>query len=93
MCQCRCGSSFEVAVVSPQFEGKALLQRHRMVCSVSHTAQKLLLGSTACFCRGAKHALYPQVNTVLAEELRTIHAMAIKKVLTPEQQAALQPQK
>ena len=27
----RCGSAFEVAVVSAQFEGKALLERHRMV--------------------------------------------------------------
>lgn len=34
-----------------------------------------------------------QVNTVLAEELKTVHALAIKKCLTPEQQAALQPQK
>ncbi|XP_016124931.1 bolA-like protein 2 [Sinocyclocheilus grahami] len=27
----RCAASFKVLVVSPQFEGKALLQRHRMV--------------------------------------------------------------
>lgn len=26
-----CGTSFEVAVVSPQFDGKRLLERHRMV--------------------------------------------------------------
>ncbi|KAK9840539.1 hypothetical protein WJX81_000352 [Elliptochloris bilobata] len=56
-----CGAAFEVVVVSPMFEGKALLQRHRMV------------------------------NTVLAEELKTVHALAIKKCLTPAQQAALQP--
>uniref|UniRef100_A0A3B3HZK4 BolA family member 2B n=1 Tax=Oryzias latipes TaxID=8090 RepID=A0A3B3HZK4_ORYLA len=29
----RCAASFKVLVVSPQFEGKALLQRHRMVNS------------------------------------------------------------
>ena len=34
-----------------------------------------------------------QVNTVLAEELKSVHALAIKKCLTPEQQAALQPPK
>ena len=28
---CRCGASFDVAVVSDQFEGKRLLDRHRMV--------------------------------------------------------------
>ncbi|XP_041635544.1 bolA-like protein 2 [Cheilinus undulatus] len=27
----RCSASFKVLVVSPQFEGKQLLQRHRMV--------------------------------------------------------------
>ncbi|XP_029932653.1 bolA-like protein 2 [Myripristis murdjan] len=27
----RCAASFKVLVVSPQFEGKQLLQRHRMV--------------------------------------------------------------
>ncbi|KAI7814254.1 bolA-like protein 2 [Triplophysa rosa] len=27
----RCAASFKVLVVSPQFEGKPLLQRHRMV--------------------------------------------------------------
>nr|XP_046236655.1 bolA-like protein 2 [Scatophagus argus]XP_046236656.1 bolA-like protein 2 [Scatophagus argus] len=27
----RCAASFKVLVVSPQFEGKSLLQRHRMV--------------------------------------------------------------
>ncbi|KAM4565378.1 bolA-like protein 2 [Fundulus diaphanus] len=29
--QNRCAASFKVLVVSPQFEGKPLLQRHRMV--------------------------------------------------------------
>ncbi|KAI4905039.1 hypothetical protein NFI96_002012 [Prochilodus magdalenae] len=29
----RCAASFKVLVVSPQFEGKPLLQRHRMVNS------------------------------------------------------------
>lgn len=27
----RCGTSFEVHVVSPQFEGKRLLERHKLV--------------------------------------------------------------
>mmetsp|Transcript_37660 Transcript_37660/g.45435 ORF Transcript_37660/g.45435 Transcript_37660/m.45435 type:complete len:87 (-) Transcript_37660:467-727(-) len=54
-----CGSSFDVLLlVSQQFEGKKLLERHRLV------------------------------NTALAEEMKTIHALSIKKVLTPEQYAA-----
>lgn len=28
---CRCGSAFEVAVVAQQFDGKPLIQRHRLV--------------------------------------------------------------
>lgn len=28
---CSCGSSFEVYVTSPQFEGRRLLERHKMV--------------------------------------------------------------
>ena len=31
-----------------------------------------------------------QVNTALAEEMKEIHALSIKKVLTPEQFAAQQ---
>ncbi|KAM9827452.1 bolA-like protein 2 [Neosynchiropus ocellatus] len=50
----RCDTSFKVLVVSSKFEGKPLLQRHRMV------------------------------NTILAEELKQIHAFE-QKTLTPEQ--------
>jgi stress-induced morphogen len=49
-----CGGKFEVLVVSKQFEGKALLARHRLV------------------------------QSVLVEELKTIHAFS-QKTLTPEQ--------
>ncbi|XP_042518528.1 protein BOLA2 [Macadamia integrifolia] len=50
-----CGASFEIEIVSEQFEGKRLLERHRMV------------------------------NTALAEEMKNIHALSIKKSLTPAQ--------
>ncbi|XP_043718516.1 protein BOLA2 [Telopea speciosissima] len=50
-----CGASFEIEIVSEQFEGKRLLERHRMV------------------------------NTALAEEMKQIHALSIKKALTPAQ--------
>lgn len=49
-----CGAKFSVVVVSDQFQGKPLLQRHRLV------------------------------NSVLEEELKTIHAFS-QKTLTPEQ--------
>lgn len=52
-----CGQSFEVAVVSPQFEGKRLLERHKLV------------------------------NAALAEEMKSIHALSIKKCWTPQQAA------
>jgi stress-induced morphogen len=51
----RCGASFEVEIVSEQFEGKRLLERHRLV------------------------------NTALAEQMKQIHALSIKKALTPAQ--------
>jgi len=51
----RCGASFVVEIVSEQFEGKRLLERHRMV------------------------------NAALEEELKEIHALSIKKTVTPEQ--------
>jgi stress-induced morphogen len=51
----RCGASFEVEIVSEQFEGKRLLERHRLV------------------------------NTALAEQMKEIHALSIKKALTPAQ--------
>ncbi|CBI37605.3 hypothetical protein VitviT2T_005851 [Vitis vinifera] len=50
-----CGASFAIEIVSEQFEGKRLLERHRMV------------------------------NAALQEELKQIHALSIKKALTPEQ--------
>lgn len=50
-----CGASFVVEIVSEQFEGKRLLERHRMV------------------------------NAALEEEMKQIHALSIKKAVTPEQ--------
>ncbi|GFY82897.1 BolA-like family protein [Actinidia rufa] len=50
-----CGASFAVEIVSAQFEGKRLLERHRMV------------------------------NAALVEEMKEIHALSIKKALTPDQ--------
>ncbi|OVA10942.1 BolA protein [Macleaya cordata] len=50
-----CGASFVVEIVSEQFEGKRLLERHRMV------------------------------NSALADEMKEIHALSIKKALTPAQ--------
>ncbi|KAI4345128.1 hypothetical protein L6164_012285 [Bauhinia variegata] len=50
-----CGASFEVQIVSEQFEGKRLLERHRMV------------------------------NSALEEEMKQIHALSVKKAVTPEQ--------
>ncbi|XP_062227005.1 protein BOLA2 [Phragmites australis] len=50
-----CGASYEIDVVSEQFEGKRLLERHRMV------------------------------NAALAPHMAQIHAVSIKKALTPAQ--------
>ncbi|EOX92394.1 hypothetical protein QUC31_003612 [Theobroma cacao] len=50
-----CGASFAIEIVSEQFEGKRLLERHRIV------------------------------NGALEEEMKQIHALSIKKALTPEQ--------
>uniref|UniRef100_T1JBX2 BolA-like protein 2 n=1 Tax=Strigamia maritima TaxID=126957 RepID=T1JBX2_STRMM len=49
-----CGMKFNVLIVSKEFEGKPLLQRHRLV------------------------------NSVLGEEMKTIHALS-QKTLTPVQ--------
>lgn len=54
-CGFRCGASFTIEVVSEKFEGKRLLERHRLV------------------------------NAALEEEMKQIHALSIKKALTPEQ--------
>ncbi|XP_018860422.1 protein BOLA2 [Juglans regia] len=50
-----CGASFAIEIVSEKFEGKRLLERHRLV------------------------------NAALEEEMKEIHALSIKKALTPEQ--------
>lgn len=50
-----CGASFDIEIASAQFEGKRLLERHRLV------------------------------NTALADELKSIHALSIRKALTPQQ--------
>ncbi|XP_020088972.1 protein BOLA2 [Ananas comosus] len=50
-----CGASFDIEIVSEKFEGKRLLDRHRMV------------------------------NNALAEQMKHIHALSIKKALTPVQ--------
>ncbi|XP_052110210.1 protein BOLA2-like [Arachis duranensis] len=50
-----CGASFVVEIVSEEFEGKRLLERHRMV------------------------------NAALEEEMKEIHALSVKKAVTPEQ--------
>ncbi|KAG9444325.1 hypothetical protein H6P81_015665 [Aristolochia fimbriata] len=50
-----CGASFAIEIVSEQFEGKRLLERHRLV------------------------------NAALAEQMKEIHALSIKKALTPVQ--------
>ena len=50
-----CGASYEIEEVSEKFEGKRLLERHRMV------------------------------NTALAPHMAEIHAVSIKKALTPAQ--------
>ncbi|OAY36035.1 protein BOLA2 [Manihot esculenta] len=50
-----CGASFAIEIVSEQFEGKRLLERHRLV------------------------------NAALEEEMKEIHALSIKKAVTPGQ--------
>ncbi|XP_078434415.1 bolA-like family protein [Wolffia australiana] len=50
-----CGASFEIEIVTGKFEGKRLLERHRLV------------------------------NAALAEELKQIHALSIRKALAPSQ--------
>ncbi|CAK9868706.1 unnamed protein product [Sphagnum jensenii] len=60
-----CGASFDVQIVSAAFEGKRLLERHRLV------------------------------NAALSEEMKEIHALSIRKALTPQQwkeQQQQQPQ-
>eukprot|EP00850_Spirogloea_muscicola_P007691 SM000039S14521 [mRNA] locus=s39:526909:528658:- [translate_table: standard] len=52
-----CGTSFEVAIVSPAFEGQTLLKRHRLI------------------------------NDALKVEMADIHALSIRRALTPQQWA------
>lgn len=40
---CRCGSSFDVAVVSDAFDGKMLIARHRLVRSPAKSPVHMLL--------------------------------------------------
>eukprot|EP00850_Spirogloea_muscicola_P008142 SM000042S15409 [mRNA] locus=s42:690314:691316:- [translate_table: standard] len=54
---CSCGTSFEVAIVSPAFEGQTLLKRHRLI------------------------------NDALKVEMADIHALSIRRALTPQQWA------
>ncbi|XP_013775796.1 bolA-like protein 2 [Limulus polyphemus] len=56
-----CGAKFQALIVSPKFESKSLLERHRMV------------------------------NSILAEEMKSIHAFT-QKTLTPEQWKKQKPQ-
>lgn len=58
---CRCGASFDIEIVTTAFEGKRLLERHRIV------------------------------NTALTEEMKEIHALSIKKALTPKQWSEQKP--
>ncbi|KAL6748563.1 bola protein [Haematococcus lacustris] len=53
-----CGAAFEVSVVSAAFEGKSLLQRHRLV------------------------------NDALRAEMPKIHALSVKRAVTPSQATA-----
>ncbi|XP_020963485.1 uncharacterized protein LOC107607302 [Arachis ipaensis] len=55
-----CGASFVVEIVSKEFEGKRLLERHQMV------------------------------NAALEEKMKEIHALSVKKAVTPEQWKQLQ---
>ncbi|CAM6100276.1 unnamed protein product [Calypogeia fissa] len=57
-----CGASFDIDIVSSAFEGKRLLERHRVV------------------------------NAALAEEMKEIHALSIRKALTPEQWKSQNPE-
>ena len=83
--ECSCGSSFSVAVVSDQFAGKKLLDRHKLVCVRILTPTDC--NNSEC---GSSSSLFSllQVNAALKEELKDIHALSIKKCWTVDQQAA-----
>lgn len=63
---CRCGASFSVSIVSPQFEGKSLLARHRLVSQVLMSTYQSIrrVASSASF-----HRLQQQSNCVHLVEL------------------------
>lgn len=72
-----CGTAFDVAVVSAQFEGKRLLERHRLVCVC------------VCVCIVDQPRPTPvchQVNAALKDLMPDIHALSIKRAWTPAQQ-------
>ena len=101
-CICSCGASFDVAVISSQFEGKKLLDRHRMVLKPSeHHVRKgtIKAPQTREICLYSlpesmliSHELhyYLQINSALEEEMKSIHALSIRQCWTPEQQKAKQ---
>lgn len=79
-----CGTSFEVHVVSPQFEGKRLL--------VSGVHRGALSGCRAVATQPPAPHRPPQerhkaVNAALAPLMPHIHALSIKKCKTPEEAA------
>lgn len=74
-----CGQSYEVAVVSAHFEGKRLIERHRLV---SH----LCCCCTVQTPNTRTHTCHTQINAALKELMPEIHALSIKRAWTPEQQ-------
>lgn len=58
---CSCGSSFEVGVISAQFEGKMLIARHRMASARdrAHTAQAACCAACGWCCRACSRACPP----------------------------------
>lgn len=102
-CICSCGASFDVAVISDQFEGKRLLDRHRMVLKPSEHlylrkgATKAMQTREICLYSLPESMLIPhelhcfvQINSALEEEMKSIHALSIRQCWTPEQQKAKQ---
>jgi stress-induced morphogen len=76
-----CGSKFEVEIESPQFEGKALLARHRLVRGVGSATSCVALFSHPR--RPLTAASVEQVNEALKEEMKAIHALSIKRAVPP----------
>ena len=76
-----CGSKFEVEVESPQFEGKALLARHRLVRFASWAVCAVFFCATAVVPTLTVVARVSQVNEALKEEMKVIHALSIKRAV------------